>query len=97
MLRIYRKPDGRKFEYRYIDKSQVASTITNFLHYNAREFVDASSQKEDSRTADPNNGNPTQAVAPSRVIPAEQFVFEWQDGNGEWDDSKAVEKIRVVS
>lgn len=97
MLRIYRKPDGQKFEFRYIDKSQVASTITNFLHYNAREFVDPSSQREDGRTADPTNQNPTQAFAPSRVVPADEFAFEWQDGNGVWDDAKPTETVRVLS
>ena len=93
MLRVYRKPNGQRFEFRSIDRSHCAKIIGSLMS-TMREFVEPGDIK-DARTADPNNRSPLQSYAESRLIPPSEFMIEWQDGNGMWDESKPVETIRV--
>lgn len=97
MLRIYRKPDGQKFEYRHIDKAQVAQVISTHLKHFGREFASPFAGPRDPRTCDKANTSPLQEYAEAREVPASEFAFEWQDGNGDWDESKPAETVRVVT
>ncbi len=95
MLRIRRKGTQTNIEYRGIGRQQVASVITNHLRYWSREFVEPSASPLDPRTGDPSNKSAGQAYAATREIPSSDFEAEWQDGNGNWDESKPAEKITI--
>jgi hypothetical protein len=93
MLRLHRRGSESKFEYRHVDRSQVPALVAAFLQQWGKEFA-TPGDALDSRTADP--ANRRQAQAATRPIPRSEFVAEWQDGNGVWDEAAPTEVIPIT-
>lgn len=91
MLRVKRKGTDDWFEFRNLDRRQAVSAARGFAAQWGREFVLAAENPGmDGRTADADDRSRTRAVPPS------EFVAEWQDGNGDWDETRAAETIDLT-